>query len=293
MEAIRALEVPPGADYEVIVVDNGSADETAEVCRSLESSFAGRLRRVFLPVPGLSRAGNAGFAVARGELIGFLDDDVLPRPDWLGVVCQEFSADPSLGAISGRAELLNPEDLPISIRRHTERVEFRSLGDAYCVFTGCNLVVRRVLVERVGLFDPDIGTGSRFGSAGDTDFFYRAWKAGAKLVYVPSLFVHHDHGRCTPEAKLKLARDYVVGRGAFYAKHVLGRDGQAAREMYWEMTKGLADLFHPADELGWRFLAWLLKGFLGYCLLRCSRYVKASLGGRALSALMKKNPIAS
>ncbi len=278
LQAIQMLAIPAGADFEVIVVDNGSTDRTAEVCANVEGAFQGRLKRIFLESPGLSRAGNTGFGAARGSIISFLDDDVLPRRDWLEVVWRQFSGDQELGAISGQVALLNADDLPISIRRLTELTEFQSLAHAFGLFIGCNLAVRRRLIERVGLFDPDIGTGTRFGSAGDSDFFYRAWKAGEKLLYVPSLFVHHDHGRSTREARFKVSRDYIVGRGAFYAKHVLRKDGGVARASYWEFLSAWRSLFDRKDDLGWRHLVWLLKGFVGYGLMVAGRSVTRSSG---------------
>ena len=268
LQSIQALEQPRDADYELIVVDNGSTDETADVCASLEPELGGRLRRIFVEEPGKSRAANAGFEVARGEIIAFLDDDVLPQRDWLAVVCREFSAAPTLGAISGRVELFNPADLPTSIRRQTERIEFQSVDDAFNLFTGCNVAVRRGLIERLGLFDPALGPGSRVGIAEDSDFFYRAWKAGGKLVYVPSLFVHHDHGRRTENDKVKLARGYIMGRGAFYAKHILRGDLTVARAMYWEIGGALRALRQGRHDLGWKHIGWLLQGFLHYPIHR-------------------------
>jgi glycosyltransferase involved in cell wall biosynthesis len=271
LRAIQSLEVPSGAAYEIIVVDNGSTDDTEGVCAAFQRSFDGQFRRVFLSTPGLSRAGNAGFDAASGDIIAYLDDDVLPREDWLSVVYRAFSRDAGLGAISGRVELFNPADLPTSIRRQTEETQFDSLKHAFGLFIGCNLAIRRALIDRVGRFDTDLGTGTWFGSAGDSDFFYRAWKAGEKLVFLPTLFVHHDHGRRTREAKLKLARDYVTGRGAFYAKHVLRGDSMVARACYWELISACRSLFDRRDDLGWRYLAWLLKGFVGYGFMALTR----------------------
>ncbi len=279
LEAIRDLEVPADADYEVIVVDNGSTDPTPEVCAQIAPTFRGRLRRIFLETPGLSRAGNTGFAACRGSIVAFLDDDVLPHKDWLVVVSREFGQDTQLGAISGRVELSNPADLPMATRRHTERINFNCVGHAFSLLIGCNLAIRRELVERVGLFDPDLGTGTRFGSAGDSDFFYRAWKAGEKLVYVPAMFVRHDHGRRSLEAKLKVSRDYVVGRGAFYAKHILRGDRDIVKAMYWELHEDRRSLFDRGDPLRWRHPRWLLEGFLRYTLMRASRRLRSE--GRA------------
>ena len=266
LRTIGELEVPTDSSYEVIVVDNGSTDTTAAVCAQFEKDFPTALRRVFLPIPGLSRAGNAGFVASRGDLIAYLDDDVLPRKDWLAVLCREFTTDPQLGVLSGRVELWNPEDLPLATRRQEQRCEFHALDDSFNIFIGCNLAIRRSVIEKIGLFDPVLGTGSRFGSAGDSDFCYRAWKAGQKLVYVPALFVYHDHGRRSLQDRRKVMRDYTFGRGAFYAKHVCARDAVALRAMYWELLEARKSLLTLGDNLGWRHLAWLGRAICSYTL---------------------------
>jgi glycosyltransferase involved in cell wall biosynthesis len=280
LTSIHALELLPGYDYEVIVVDNGSTDETTAVCASLEDSFHGRLRRIFHPLRGKSAAANAGLNQARGRIVAFLDDDILPARNWFAVVCQEFSADPDLGAISGRVETLHALDLSLAVRRQTQRIEFQSVDDAFNLFIGCNFAALRALIDRVGPFDLDIGPGSRLRSAEDADFFYRAWKAGAKLVYVPTLFVHHDHGQRTPEAARKVLREYLLGRGAFYAKHVLRGDKQVARAMYWELDELARALFRKNSRHGWRPMAWLFTGFVGYLLLRAGRGLSPRSSGQ-------------
>jgi len=279
LEAIRRLEIPSGSSLELIIIDNGSTDDTASVCAEYENVFLGRLHRVFVAEPGLGRARNVGLAHATGEIIAFTDDDILPKPDWLLVICREFAADLNLSMISGRVELANPNDLPMSIRRRTDRTDFGLLGHSFSLFIGCNFAIRRELIDRIGQFDPDFGAGARFCSSEDSDFFYRAWKAGEKLSYVPSLFVHHDHGRRMPEDRTKLARNYILGRGAFYAKHALRRDMTVIKEMYWELLKARRALFDRHDELGWRYMIWMLRGIVGYGLLRLGRLVSLLLPG--------------
>lgn len=290
LEAIQALAVPAGTEYEIIVVDNGSTDETPEVCSAFAKDFGGRFRRVYLSEPGLGRARNAGVKASRGEILGFLDDDILPRQDWMEVVWREFGADSHLGVLSGQVELFDPADLPITVRRYTERIEFQSLGAAFSILAGCNFALRRRVVEQVGLFDPDLGAGSRFSSAEDSDFFYRAWRAGEKLVYIPSLFVLHDHGRRTREAEQKITRGYVLGRGAFYAKHILRGDRKAAQCMYWEIWEIFRDLFERKYQTGWKQLPWLLTGFVGYSLLRGARTIRSGFGHAPPFPSAEKDP---
>ncbi|MGH9689645.1 MAG: glycosyltransferase [Candidatus Acidiferrales bacterium] len=273
LEAVLDLDFP-AQDYEVIVVDNGSTDGTAQVCHDMEGRFRGRLQIIHEPVPGAGRARNTGLHAARGSLIACLDDDIIPRQDWLRVIQNEFGADPDLAAISGRVELLNPADLPMTIRRQTDRIPFTSPGDAFVLFVGCNEVVRREVYTAIGFYDPDFGPGSRWRSSDDSDFIYRAWKAGDKLIYVPSLFVYHDHGRRTSEAGLKLRRDYAVGRGGFYAKHILLGDILALKCMCEEM---LWSIQNRALRYWLQELRWLFRGFTSYCLVWSARHLARAL----------------
>jgi len=270
LQSILNLEIPPAVDYELIVVDNGSTDGTAQLCANLTSQFNGRMRVVYEPKPGLGGARITAASHAAGEIFAFVDDDVVPEKNWLTVIHREFSADPALQGVSGRVELLDPRDLPITIRRGTERMQLREVSHTYELFVGANMIVRAGLARRVGLFDPDFGAGSPFLSADDTEFLYRCWRHGAKLVYVPDLLVYHDHGRRSLEDKRKLSRAYAIGRGAFFAKHFC-HDANVTKEMYWE-TRSVLD---GKSEWGLQHLLWLYKGFLHYWAYRTLCEIKA------------------
>ena len=68
-------------DYEIIVVDNGSQDETRRVVEKYDTSAT--LRYIFEPIIGLSRARNAGWKNAQGEIIALIDDDAIANAEWL------------------------------------------------------------------------------------------------------------------------------------------------------------------------------------------------------------------
>ena len=70
-------------DWELIVVDNHSTDETSRVIREASKSFPARLRYLFEPLPGRSAALNAGIIAAKGKIIAITDDDVMVESDWL------------------------------------------------------------------------------------------------------------------------------------------------------------------------------------------------------------------
>ena len=259
LESILDLEIPPHGNYELVVVDNGSSDGTQQLCADMMPKFNGRMRVVSEPKPGLGQARIRAAAQASGDILAFTDDDIVPHKTWLSVIYSEFSADPDLQGISGRVELLNPMDLPMTIRRCSDRVQLQEVSQTYDLFVGCNMVVRADLARRVGLFDPAFGPGARFLSADDADFWYRCWRHGAKLVYVPDLLVYHDHGRRSLEDKSSLFRAYAVGRGALFAKH-FRKDINVTKEMYWE-TRSILD---GKSKWGLWHMLWLYEGFFHY-----------------------------
>lgn len=94
-ECLRALAAQTRQPDEIIVVDNASTDDTAEVAR------AAGARVVYEPERGVLHATAAGFDAATGEIIGRLDADSRPYPDWVARVEARFDADPTLDGLTG------------------------------------------------------------------------------------------------------------------------------------------------------------------------------------------------
>ena len=77
----RLASMPSPCDWEIVIADNGSSDDTIKILDFWTSRLP--LKTVHVPVPGKSRALNAALALVSGDLILFTDDDVEPKPDWL------------------------------------------------------------------------------------------------------------------------------------------------------------------------------------------------------------------
>ncbi len=249
-QALQSLEemiVPEDLLWELIIIDNNSSDNTKEVFNEFCQRNKLPLKYIFEGCQGKSFALNTGITKAEGDILAITDDDCIVDRNWLISMLKEFNSDPDLSGLGGRAELYNKEDKPVSIRTSKERKMFSSHDQLFSLIPGCNMAFTRKVFNVVKGFDPSLGPGTRIGAiADDPDFIYRVYKKGFKILYSPDVLVYHNHGRKTEEEVQSLNRKYVIGRGAFYCKHILKGDKDillmACREMYSILTSLLKNL---------------------------------------------------
>jgi cellulose synthase/poly-beta-1,6-N-acetylglucosamine synthase-like glycosyltransferase len=205
--------------WELIIVDNGSVDETASVVRQFIRSGAVSGVYAFEPKPGKSNALNTAIEIAHGQILAFTDDDCYPAPDFLTRLWSAFE-DPSLGYITGCITLHDPTDYPITINDTTTPLTFpaRSFLGVGTV-QGANMAFRREVLTAIGGFDPLFGAGSGFAGE-DLDAAGRASAIGWKGRYCPEVIVRHHHGRKTIDIP-RLKRFYGMGAGAYHMKLLL------------------------------------------------------------------------
>jgi len=223
------------AGWELVVVDNGSTDDTQEVLGAWARGAGLDVKVVTEPRAGLSAARNRGTEASRGELLAFVDDDCLVGPDWLSAVVAAYQSVPRPDLVGGRVDLADDADARVSIRTFDDPLDIRDFGVLCERLIGCNFSVRAEALRRIGRFDERLGAGTPGGSAEDFDVFYRLLKAGFRLRYEPSVRLSHAHGRRDPREIAALGRQYARGRGALYAKHALMGDRALLRHFYWEL----------------------------------------------------------
>jgi GT2 family glycosyltransferase len=178
LDGLQALEYP---DFEVIVVDDGSTDQTPTIA----SEYPVRLIRT--TNQGLSCARNTGLEHATGEIVAYTDDDARPDPHWLTFLATAFSSSDHVGI--GGPNIAPPGDGWI-----TDCVANAPGGPMHVLLTdelaehipGCNMAFRKECLQAIGGFDP------RFRAAGDdVDICWRLQERGWTIGFSAAAMVWH------------------------------------------------------------------------------------------------------
>jgi mycofactocin system glycosyltransferase len=198
---------------EIVVVDDGSRDTTPEVARSLGA--------VVVPSGGEGRgpaaARNRGAAVARGDILAFIDSDCTASEEWLSQLCVAFE-DPEVVAVGGRvdgmhaASALDRYEAEMSSLSLGPRGRSGQAGNDTFYLPSCNLLVRRKEFAACGGFREELHVGE------DVDLTWRLRDRGGKIVYMPRGEICHEH-RNRLRAFLRRRFQYGTSEGLLHTLH--------------------------------------------------------------------------
>ena len=197
--ALTALVAAATDDAELIVVDNNSTDETADIVRQ----FSGGPLTVHLvhePKQGLSFARNTGICIAKGELIAFTDDDVVVDREWIASLQRAFERFPDAAWIGGKVLPIWPAPpprwltaarwAPLAIVDYGDRAFVIGPDRQLCI-VGANLAVRRAALDAAGLFAASVQrVGAGAGTTEDHELQLRLMDVGLTGAYDPAVVVH-------------------------------------------------------------------------------------------------------
>ncbi len=181
---VAALEAQtlPSDRFEVVIVDNGSADDTPAVLADLAQRSSVPLRPLRIDVnAGPAPARNLGWRSSSSPYVAFTDDDCVPKPDWLEQALATAQASPNLGVLQGAT--LRPRPSPAPGLNDL----FRETLTPSPYFEGCNLLFPRAVLERTGGFDESFPFGGEDTAAG-----WAAIEDGGEWVFDETAAVTHD-----------------------------------------------------------------------------------------------------
>jgi glycosyltransferase involved in cell wall biosynthesis len=206
-EAILGID-PPDGGWELLIIDNGSTDDTRDVAKSVRRRAPELVTVIDEPTVGLSAARNRGFAESRGSVVAFIDDDAFPEPTWLVSLMEAFD-DQDVASAGGPVEPIFEGDLPPWFQgRYLGYLTVWNPGSEPFDLTyneyprGANMAFRRDLVPRFGGFSTHLGRkANSLLSCEETEFCLRFERGGLRSVFIPEARVRHTTpvSRLTPE----------------------------------------------------------------------------------------------
>lgn len=171
-------------DFEIVIADDGSTDDTAAVIRALNTP---RVRYLHKANGGCSSARNFGVANVKTPFVAFLDSDDEWHPEWLATALGRMAGDPTIGAVYGSLELVGADGKTSGIFDLSDNGRHKEATVAYVLqqcsgLLGSNVVARRDLVNTIGGWDES------FPTSGDLDFGLRlATASRVALVQRPMI----------------------------------------------------------------------------------------------------------
>ena len=198
LAGITAQSYPAGR-IEVIVVDNGSTDNSVDVAKSFQGVLA-----LSEPTPGSYAARNAGLTRARGEYVAFIDSDCVPCGTWIEEGIAAASKEPNLGVIAGRVEVTDEGSPGTPAVLYERMFSFnQDLNAKMGTCIGANWLSPKSVLESFGGFDASLRSG------GDSKLSRQISEAGYSVRYCAEMLVYHP-ARATLQA-LAAKRRRVIG----------------------------------------------------------------------------------
>jgi len=265
LESVAASVLPAHIDWEVLVVDNNSKDQTRTTIEEISRRHPGRFRYLFESKQGLSNARNAGIAAAHGQVIAFTDDDVTVDPLWL----QNLTAPLLNGLGAGAAGRILLGDFqpprwlaitgPFSLGGSLVQFDLgEQPGPLNVAPFGASMAFMKKIFEKYGGFRADLGrTGKSLLGSEDIEFGERLMGAQEPLYYAPSAVVYH------PVLQERLTKKYFRSYWFGYGRSLARQSGQ--RLSAWKVPKTyLKELKHK--------IRWIASGDRRWYLSRQGRF---------------------
>ncbi len=228
-----------GKAFEVIVVDNNSTDRTRDLVAAHCCRY-GHFRYLKEERQGVSHARNIGCRNARGTYVAFLDDDAIAEPDYVACVLRvitQFDPDFVCGPIY--PYYTDPKPSWFDDELETRKFEQKSGFSTTCGAPGSNLVIRKNVLERLGMFDVNLGMEGKTIRLGadrkPLDIYRRVTPVDEQKVYysLECKVFHH-----VPKEKMRVSHFWTRGYAAGVAtRRIEQSDRQSCRLDFYRQSR--------------------------------------------------------
>jgi GT2 family glycosyltransferase len=195
LDSVKELEGLDKFQPQIIVGDNNSQDETWKLVHGIAKSFPLPLTLLKVQQRGKSAVMNEASRAAHGNVLAFLDDDVVVQPNWLCAV-QQFFQEKDYQAAQGVIRIRPPVGETLEIRtlinryRTIPNIDFGPQIEQFHSLNGANFAVSRQALDTVGPFDERLGPGAS-GTSEDVEFARRLRQKGFRIGYMREAIVYH------------------------------------------------------------------------------------------------------
>jgi glycosyltransferase involved in cell wall biosynthesis len=219
LEALNRVLPVDSSHIEIIVVDNGSTDSTRHVISEFAATRA-NVKYVFEPEQGHSVALNHGARKATGDILVWIDDDVIPRSNWLENLTRPL-IEGRYGAVAGRVliapHLIRDWMTPKHRSLLAEVLESKR-RDGICSMVGANMATTRAIFAKTGGYDSELGPG-RLGYQADSLLTDHLVSVGARTGFVEDAEVEHHFDPARLRRKSWLKASEQRGRSSAYVSY--------------------------------------------------------------------------
>lgn len=280
LESVAAQPFPKD-QVEIVIVDNHSTDSTPSLVKAfIQSHPDSKVVYVVEMNQGHTYARNRGIAESNGDILLFLDDDVLLDAGYFTNLSRHYDTDADLAASGGRVIVQYEHHRPEWMSKYLEpMLGHHDFGSSKITYpsnkypVGCSMAFRASTFTKTGVFNPELGRrGTALGGNDEKDMLFRVRKAGLKIAYLPDVVLKHriDDRRLTPDYVTRQA--IGVGQGERIRLAGTGWGGWVGKVAEESIKIGgtivlsFLYLIHgkPAESgMLIRFRYWVWQGLLG------------------------------
>ena len=248
LDSILSQEYPK-KEYELIVVNDGSTDNTEDILKKYEEKALCKFKWTSQKNSGLRVSRNKGIKSAKGEIICFTDDDCIADKTWIKNIVNGYESE-AIGGVGGKIISHNAKNV---IDKYADEKKFLTQEKFFDPILGGNISHRKDVIEKTGFLDES------FMSCADVDYGIRVRLNGFKISYAPKAIIYHKH-HTTLEGLIKQQRTYGRGYARMHKKYIRDYDP------YYNMILIPLKIMHRVIPYPFRIIKALSVGDMKYYL---------------------------